>query len=941
MPKELGKARRADLTGHLPGEQAEYGSAFARFMEGAGQLSPLQNGTYLDHSPNGSNGSHTEIPGMQTESPGRGTDTEIEPAPHAGGNGQPQELSASDTVFDSPLMQEEMQQELSPEPMLTPEPAGDTPALDPGDEPRMLEPGEQPGDKKSEGLLEPVEWEPSADTLHPDAPALDSMPDLTSPENDDSDDDEDDDIAEETDKLPPRGGALPTVKPEPHEISHRNVTIEPATSADTGVLEPAQLPPTVERIDMDELGIDDEEETGISIEAESDADEKITSKVEPRSDVDPRSPESGVRDTVNFYNQTQSLHEQRQRSQGFPTVSPSAVNESGPLDLTPEATAPLPRPEPESPDTGFLDSDDLDDTDLLEPDTLKPEAPALEAVGDIDEADRRDTDKFNEQDRHPDRLPRPEGTDKVDAGGHSGELEPVADEKVAAGKDTQRFYVAEILNDKPAQTGETSGELEPAEEGPPLLAASTGDTASGESTHGATARGDTRREPQPEPEMLPEPADVDTDFLHRTEESPAERIIPEYASLDPEDDDSDDTVDEAAEASSARAERVTAKVRKPAPEPEKESDKVVDWQAGSAEEIETPGPRAPTAADEEEHEAAAARAAGKQDTEPDLAPAARPTPALPRPGVTVARGSHSQRLREEREETLRLIEQAEGVVVKLREASERSRADLVAISSRRASVGDNGHDDIAPPTPEPPPTAPDEASFESPDEFATEIISGPGAETHRPARETGAAEVSSARVRDRVPTRAIGEIIDEIDRMSAEKGPASLSALLDAVSQRGPAAKAEDRDRRTVEEDRADRPRVRDDDPDADLDYLAAASARMRETLARDLDEGDRMPVTARYDAAEEREYSRMSEPSVDAHSPLSADLDRLWQVLDSRRTPTVVLPGGEEHRMPPREDDPLDGWTQEALWRMLIGIAAVTFLLGMLLVFIVFQIVS
>src|SRR5690606_9446379 len=80
--------------------------------------------------------------------------------------------------------------------------------------------------------------------------------------------------------------------------------------------------------------------------------------------------------------------------------------------------------------------------------------PELSAVADLGHAAKPETDALRREDREPPALPLPEGTDKVDKsrprarkaapGAAPSALEPLADEKVAGGKDTRRFYVAEI-----------------------------------------------------------------------------------------------------------------------------------------------------------------------------------------------------------------------------------------------------------------------------------------------------------------------------------------------------------------------------------------------------------------------------------------------------------------------------------------------------------------
>ncbi|MCB9935635.1 MAG: hypothetical protein H6840_08065 [Planctomycetes bacterium] len=933
MPRELGKAKRADLTGHLPGEQAEHGSALSRFLEGAGQLKPLEEGTYLDKPSGNGNGSATEVPGIQRA---RSSDTEVAPAP-AGGNGR---SDAFDTHFDlaveSPFGDAEMTPEL---------------AFDSG-----------PAQTLS---LEPVTFEPSADTLSPAAgpepEMLDSVPDLTSPELDQLHDEEED------------ARSAPAVG-----------ELAPASSGDTGMLVAEAFGTREDRLSDAELSGADEW-TGLNMEDDNDdrptdklgprpapqlprpdedptdllkdrreaEEEKITSKVEPRRDVDPRTrdPNAVVRDTVNFYNQTQSLHEQKQRSGGFPTISPSVVNSSQPLGWSRE-------PQPAAPDLfSEDDADTLQPGALFEMETepgqsLSPAAepvfepmaepslnafeeiaPApleLSAETDLAEADKRETDKFQREDREPPRLPLPEGTDKVDkerlarekAGARNAEprgLEPVADEKVAGGKDTQRFYVAEILAQKP-KTGDTTAELQPAEEGIPPTAESSDSSHDFGTETWRGARRESTRGRRPDPEVLPEPSEVHTDFIEHVHVSHADRIIPEIE----EEADGDDTVDEEAiQPAEADVQRVTDKVQTAPP-------------ARRPEPARAPARRVPAPA--AEHVSSGRRPAARET----VGATERREPAVIRAETAQASGrvkritdSLTQRLKQERAETLRLIEQAEAVALKLREASEASRTDLQAISERRTTIRQR-----------PAPADPDdlhELPAESREPQPAQAPSSRAAETvfeEKPASLAPAPEaLPSRRVAERVPTRAVGEIVDELQR-TAERPPASLSELLEQASRRhepvGGNGHAESPD---------------------DLDLLVAASARLRETIESGWEEdriSGRMPALsgAEGPASGERSARRPDSPHGEvglgeAESSLSADLDRLWTVLDSRRNAaaasraTVVIPAPEHARITHNQDQPLEGWTQEMLWPTLAGIAGVTFALGALFVWVLFKLLG
>jgi hypothetical protein len=959
MPRDLGKAKRADLAGHFPGEQAEYGSSFASFLEGSGQLKPLEDGTYLDTPAHGGNGNGrgnaTEIPGLNTEAPERGTDTEVGPR-NAVGNGQSDSKGTEtfDSQFgDSPFGTDEMM----------PEPAFASPFTE-----EALQPLEPTNGETQD--LEPVSFEPSADTLEPsngeqEPQSLDSVPDLTSPEHDLSTDDGDE--QEETDILDdPRRVHLQTVKPHTDELPGKRQEVEdlaPATSSDTGMLiaEAFSPPPTGgwDEVDFDDdserqkitdklsrdppPASDDDDLTAVHPQQREADGEKITNKVEPRRDVDPRAadPNAVVRDTVNFYNQTQSLHEQKKSSGGFPTISPNVVNSRDPLGIHPEEdeTDRLP---PDAPD---LLSEDQVDTDTLRPGpalapetqfdfgpdeepslsepmslsaepslSIEPEPAELSAEADLDEADKHETDKFKREDREPPELPLPEGTDKVDKeavarerarhqGGEPAGLEPLADEKVAGGKDTQRFYVAEILAKKD-HTGDTTAELMPAEDGPPQALSGASETSLGAPTDSSRAAPARRKAKRHEPEELPRPAEVNTDFLEQVHVSHEDRIVPEIGADDGFDDDfdenepdSDDTVDEEAAAlESSDSERITSKLKSPpvhdgAPDPAEAASAVSNWV----------------------YPPQAAADSGRRQP-----PSTRSSPAKPQPAAASARSSRritdgvSARLKQEREETLRLIEQAEAVAIKLREASENSRTDLVALSERRTEIRQRA------PQPADLHELPDAADSEPPaqDSSAAETVF-----EERP-EEFKSQPPKSARSRpaDRVPTRAIGEIVDELQR-TAERAPASLSELLDEVSRRQQAAA----ESASTNGDRED-----------DLDMLVAASARLRETVESEWEE-DR--VSGRMPAVDndEPEPAAATSRRPAAESTLSADLDRLWDVLDSRRHSaahsTVVLAASDKSRIAPREDELLEGWTQEMLWPTLAGIAVATFALGALFV--------
>ncbi len=864
MPRELGKARTHDLVGSLPGENGDHVADLAAFLQGSGQMQAPEPGSYLDAPSNGS-GSDTEI--------GRGTDTEVAPAAHGfGGNGH-----AEDTVFDTPLasfdsemgfgdMSAEMTPELSPGPLLTPMPAAQPL------KPQPLAPqGLTPQDLSPMPLTEPQ--------------SLESVPDLTSPELDEP-------VEEDQTEFPPqqqKTTKLPTIK-------------APASSGDTGVLEMAAKPlPQAERIDMAELapqGADEE----TSLKDESGESEKITSKVDPRRDIDPRSldPNAVMRDTVNFYNQTQSLHGERKPApagsgqRGFPTISPNAVNSSAPLDLRPEREAKQPVPEP-----SLLASDE---SDTLMPLSADPELASLVAESDHAEADRRDTDRFMEDDRRPPPLPQPEG---VGAGSgrrpavrKPGELEALSDERTAAGKDTQRFYVAELLKPAP-EPADSTDELEPADTSVPRATAPSGDTAPDYTSASEAATRIAYRKPEP----LPAPGSVQTDFLERPYSTAAERLVPEL------EDESQKPTDKLPE----RKDRIT--------------EKVLQQQTPAA----APQP-------------AARPVSAPPVSAPKMRPVQAPQPVAASRREAVGSGRHnrvsdsvSRRLRAERDETLKLIEAAEEVARRLRASSDSARADIATLSARRMPITSYPADqqtevvtaakmtaaavtgkadkqaDTNPSvrrrtdkTPKPPADIADTSVdwYGDADPLRDTASDMPAATT--PDAELPAPEQPSRR-RERVPTRAIGEILDEIES-KLQSGPA-LSDLLSEASARLDATP----------------PKAPEPEQDDDLDLWVAASGRLREIVESELPRDEAHVGSARHESAGNGHNGNGN----GASGRLSTEVEKLWHELDSRREVTV-LPRSDRARVVPASPAPAgSGFSQEAMWQTLIGIAAVTFVLG------------
>lgn len=900
MPRELGKARSNDLVGNLPGESGDHVADLSAFLQGSGQMQSPEQGSYLDAPSNGS-GSDTEI--------GRGTDTEVAPAvSHYGGNGfgGNGHGSPEDTVFDTPLASfdnemgfgdmQEMTPDLSPGPLLTPEPLT----------PQALTP--QPAAAKPLAP-QPLTPQPPQDLspqlLSIDEPqSLESVPDLTSPELDEP-------LDEDHTELPP-------VRQKTNPIG-----------SDTGILEMVGKPvEEAERINFDDLAPPDSEqraEEETSLKEEGAESEKITSKVDPRRDIDPRTgePHGVMRDTVNFYNQTQSLHQERQPSpagsgqRGFPTISPNVVNSAAPIDLRPELQQRAPVPEP-----SLLASDE---SDTLVPLNADPELASLVADSDVDDADRRDTDRFMDDDRRPPQLPVPVGVGAAGgpiSAGAPRELNALSDERTAAGKDTQRFYVAEIMKPAALDPADSTDELQPADSTVPK-APPSGDTAPDYTSASEAATRIAYRKPEP----LPQPGSVKTDFLERPYSTAAERLVPGL-----EDDESQKPTD-----------------RLPERKPDRITEKVLQ-QAETAQAAMRP---------------AASERPSRPQPQPvrQLSPAIRaPQPAAAsraQPSVGSGRqkrvsDSMSRRLRAERDETLKLIEAAEAVARRLRLSSESARADLAVLSTRRSAV------------PEAEAEGSELAEAAAERSAGSETVSDARADTDTSvrkrargtsdARETTVAEASvdwygdadpdtpdpvapdplpgpaPSRRRERVPTRAIGEILDEIES-KLQTGPA-LSDLLSEASARLDATPP---------------PPAPETDQDDDLDMWVAASGRLREIVESDWQAG-------REDAHRDDESVSRREPAAagtnggshngengsnGSSGRLSADMEKLWHELDSRREVTVLPRSGKPRIVPASHELPAHGWSQEAMWQTLVGIAAVTFVLGAFFVWLLHRLVG
>lgn len=882
MPRELGLAKRADLTGHFPGEPSEQVSSLTNFLVQSSQIAPPEAGT---HGGNGKHGTDTEVSGRQTEVPMTRQGTEVSGRLHPGGNGV-----GGDTVFDTPLAALEMEPEaMEPEPLLSPEP------MDAPPEPARVMQQAAPARGLPTEALRPPPVAPPAPALSPAEPelmaaepeALDSIPDFASPEHDAPLQEEDDGGEPVTDKLPPRPANRPVDLPPP------------ANAGDTGMLTmEAESLPADERLTLDELRAD--EDTHLQVGA--DPSEKITSKVEPRVDMDPRSrdPDAVVRDTVNFYNQTQSLHQRQAAGQAKPVVEGTVPLAPRPREFEDSPSRRFTPPPPLPAQSLAAEPEALPESMSFDDDLMSPEpSPDLAADDDVDSADRKDTDRFMEDDRRPPDLPRPMGADKsaqvtvrTGAPGQLPQLDAVAPEKVAAGKDTQKFFVADILrkkDDAPAPAGS--------------------DTRSSESTTDTAFEIATAREPLPGPETvepdLPQPDDVEKDFDSRYFGRAEERIIPEF----------DGVPEEArgqAESDQGGVERITEKVQKAA-------------EAAAPE----PAPAARHAATASGRPAMPSSAGRMPATGPRPAAIQQvPPPARPAPVAASRRGPAvtdevSRRLAAEREETLRLLQTAEELAARLRDASSQSRTDLLAISSRRRAVPMAEAEQ--PELPGPDDSAPTRilsARDHGSDERPTTPVPQLPEEAAAVAPSPVAAQRPTHSRRERVPTQAIGDILGAIEsKLGAHSAP--LSDLLQEASRRittrieaeqGGNGHSPDEEHLSAEE--------------IDIDALVAASASWRKVFEVDPEEDELPPPPVQRESVPSR---------VVTASPLSQDLDRIWKELSSSNP--AVAPRADSARIAAPDAGP--GWTQEALWKTLAGISLVTFVLGGLFVWIVYRVFS
>ncbi|KAA0217998.1 hypothetical protein EDM80_02240 [bacterium] len=647
MARDIGKARKADLSGHFAGEQHDALAPLVRFLIGARQLNDVEEG---------------KTPGSGDTSlnlaAASGTDTEAYPAAHVMNNGHegngharppagelaPAPEAETDVFGDEILRQPE--QELTPAPL----------EAAPDDAPT-------PGNETAIDVA-PVS---SSDTVHDDtlraepesalAPEPEAAPlslDATEPGFALAPEAEEVSAADTVfdTRLPEPEAAPPTVRPEAETriLTPREVKREQELSPETDKLETGKLKLAPE--DMGEPAV--EEET--SVVKSADDPEKITTKVDPNSAA-AKAPQGGVmRDTVNFYNQTQALRDLLDGSpRPVPALPPGTTTTKIPVPGRPIAQADLvplendagqdelpvlgeslepadiepPAPAPPVPQAVQDEHDEQ--TRAFLRDEIAPvhsdtdEAPELPAAEESEAADRKDTDRFRLADLRPADLPVPEGTDKIEKPpARAGEPLLVAPEADAARRDTQKFFVSDLIG---------VATFKPAPKPVPLADDSDPDEAavsSGSTTGSDTALDRTSSETESEPRPaapLPKAREVETDFVVPRPDS-GTRIVPELVS---------------ARAPAKPSEKITEKVKQ---EEAKDTDKL-------------PPPVEP----EESAET----------------PVRKITDALTR------------RMRQERDETRKLIDEAEGVLLKLRQTPTSTRQARVEAApaparSERAAV---------------------------------------------------------------------------------------------------------------------------------------------------------------------------------------------------------------------------------------------------------------
>lgn len=636
MARDIGKARKADLSGHFAGEQHDALAPLVRFLIGARQLNDVEEG---------------KTPGSGDTSlnlaAASGTDTEAYPAAHVMNNGHEGNGHTKPPAG-----------ELAPAPEAETDVFGDEVLRQPEQEltPASLE--DVRDDAPAPGHETAIDVAPvsSSDTVHDDtlraepegalAPEPEAAPislDATEPGFALAPEAEEVSAADTVfdTRLPELEAAPPPVMPEAETriLTPRDVKREQELAPETEKLETGKLKLAPE--DMGEPAV--EEET--SVVKNADDPEKITTKVDPNSAA-AKAPQSGVmRDTVNFYNQTQALRDLLDGSpRPVPALPPGTMTTKIPApgkpisrpDLEPlesdagadelpvlgESLEPadLEPPAPPAPVPQPVQDDQDEQTRAFLRDEIAPvhsdtdEAPELPAAEESETADRKDTDRFRLADLRPADLPVPEGTDKIEKQpAPEGEPLLVAPEADAARRDTQKFFVSDLIGVatfKPApKPVPLADESEPEE-----AAASSGSTTGSDTALDKTSS-ETESEPRPAA-PLPRAREVATDFVVPRADS-GTRIVPEMVAA-----------------------------RTPAKPSEKITEKVKQEAANDTDKLPSP-----------------AEPQGGEET-----PVKKITDALTR------------RMRQERDETRKLIDEAEGVLLKLRQTPTSTRQARVEVA---------------------------------------------------------------------------------------------------------------------------------------------------------------------------------------------------------------------------------------------------------------------
>lgn len=575
---------------------------------------------------------------------------------------------------------------------------------------------EQEAEILIEPMLSPTPLEETGELSVADVQAT-LMPELAGREPEPAD--------EETDTAPPRRQrGLPTMKPEAEDL---------LLSGDTGLLE-MQTGALPDRSDSEDI-IDDDETS---------EDDRATAKVLPARGNPYRLSVPIVRDTVNFYNQTQALTsrapDDNPRRDKLPTISVNEVSQPAHLGLEPV-------------DEEFAEGDE---------------------------------GRGNETDRFDDAVRRA----------------PTWAEKQ---KDTQKFLVAEVADSSAGES--TAAELEMAQRGRPA----TGAADAGFETVGDITASDmeaARKAP------LPKPSDVSADFELLPEETASQRMMPEL------------TGSESAGFNSAFEDELPAVEAEQQPSQE-------DGPVRITERVTKPPAPQPQPADAE---------------------------AVPR--VTDAL---TRRIRQERDETLRLIQQAEEVAARLRAASERTYAAPEAAK---------------------PKTAPKHAAqLSTPKPAVPEPARAAVAPTASQARSLRSRRVDSHRTTRRRPVVPPDDLVERIESKLSSRAY-SVDASVFAASSRVAA-------------------------PSGgyfathDVDELVAASAVLRDSIEAEWEDSGRDEPP--------------DDPPPEPPRRLSDRLVEIRDVLDSR--PPRYLVEERSVRTAPVVEVPAPDGNQERLWKTIVGI--------------------